>query len=221
MTKEAASSNGEWYSRIICPALGLYPPDAPLHVHEEAEAYFRKKPWCNATLEEPGVISLSPSSRNPPGPEADQLFGETLAGPRAFAHILCYFKPDDAAHLRDPARPISRVSALFSLGPGLTGYQRILHGGMTMSIMDETTGFIFEINQALGKQGGAFNSSNVTGSLETKFLKPIPVGQVICATAWIERTDGRKTLVRGKIEDAAGTVLATCSTTWVTLSSRM
>lgn len=135
--------------------------------------------------------------------------------------MLCYFTPEDDSHLRDPDRPITKVSSLFALSDGLCGYNKVLHGGMTMSMVDESMGVINEINMALGKKGALFQATSVTATLEIKFLKPVSTDDAVCITAWVESWEGRKSRLKCVVRDQTGTDLAVCSSTWVSVKANM
>ncbi|KFA53466.1 hypothetical protein S40293_03464 [Stachybotrys chartarum IBT 40293] len=165
--------------RLVSPALGIQAPDTPPTLYPAARDYFQSIPWCAALLSDPSVVSFVPSTRNPASDEHEQLMGRTLADARTVEHMLCLFTPEDPAHTRDPARPITSVSSLIALGQGLSSYPGYVHGGMIMVLMDESTANVLEINAALGKDAAPFKSSNMTGSLETKFLRPVPVNSIL------------------------------------------
>ncbi|KAM4054507.1 thioesterase superfamily protein [Hirsutella rhossiliensis] len=168
------------------------------------------------------VIPFIPQCFNPASDRHDQFVGSTLANaPRALRHMLCLFRPDDAHHLRDPSRPVARVSALFSFGDGLSGYEGLLHGGMAATMMDETLGTINELNKALAKADALFDASSVTASLNITFRRPIPVQGEVCVTAWVESIQGRKTNMKCELTGPDGKVLASATSTWVALKSNM
>jgi acyl-coenzyme A thioesterase PaaI-like protein len=133
--------------------------------------------------------------------------------------MLSFFTRTDA-NVSDPATLVTKASTLYQRGSGLTGGPSILHGGMTMAMVDEAMGSLTEINAALGKQGAAFGSMSVTGALDIRFLRPIPTGTAVVATAWMEGVEGRKTRVRCEVRDEQGEELARCSSTWVATKAK-
>ena len=135
--------------------------------------------------------------------------------------MLSFFRPEDSTHLRDPKRPIRRVDTLFAVGEGLTGFHNIIHGGMTMTMVDEAMGTVNEINTALGKEGPAHELSSVTATLEIKFLRPVPVPSVVWVTSWTEAIEGRKSRFRCEVKDSQGHVLAKCTSIWVALKPNL
>ncbi|KJZ72290.1 hypothetical protein HIM_08331 [Hirsutella minnesotensis 3608] len=223
-------------NRVLCPPLNLVPPNTPPHLFDAAVAHFTSIPWCATLLGVSASSSLQESSRvcdgaaipfipqcfNPLSDRHDQLVGVTLGqNPHALRHMLCFFRPDDENHLTDPERPIARVSALFALGDGLSGYEGVLHGGMAATLMDETFGAINELNTALSKAGPLYSASSVTASLDISFRRPIPDQGNICITAWVESITGRKTVMSCELTGADGKVLTSAKSTWIALKSKM
>lgn len=209
-------------NRVLSPPLGLIPPDTPPNLFSAAVEHFTSVPWCaDLLLSDPPAISFIPQCFNPASPRHDQFVGATLATPRALRHMLCFFRPDDAGHLRDTARPVARVSALFALGEGLCGYEALLHGGMTTTMVDETLGVVNELNTALGKTGGLYAASSVTASLNMRFLRPIPAEGEVCVTAWVEGVEGRKTLMKAEVTGPGGEKMAVAESVWVAVKPKI
>jgi acyl-coenzyme A thioesterase PaaI-like protein len=208
-------------NRVLSPALNLYTRNTPETLFQSAIDYFSSLPWTDTLLKVPRTITFIPQCFNPVSELHDQYLGKTLAGERGLRHMLCYFTPEDDSHLRDPDRPITKVSSLFALSDGLCGYNKVLHGGMTMSMVDESMGVINEINMALGKKGALFQATSVTATLEIKFLKPVSTDDAVCITAWVESWEGRKSRLKCVVRDQTGTDLAVCSSTWVSVKANM
>ncbi|PHH90384.1 hypothetical protein CDD83_3834 [Cordyceps sp. RAO-2017] len=227
MPDEAAAAAAPF--RVLCPALGLVPAQTPPGLYEAAVRHFAAVPWCAALLSpaadgaEP-AIAFVPQCFNPaPGGGEDQFVGATLArAPGALLQMLCLFRPDDAAHVRDPARPIGRVSTLYALGDGLSGYRGILHGGVVATLMDETLGIVHELNAVLGKAGAApAGATNVTARLAVSFRRPVPVPGHVRVTAWVCAVDGRKTRMACEVAGPDGTVMAEAESVWVMVGPKM
>ncbi|KAG6006998.1 hypothetical protein E4U21_006518 [Claviceps maximensis] len=221
-------------NRVLSPVLNLYPPNTPPNLYTSAFQHFTSIPWCADLLLPPASSPASPSSSsssgpviipfvpqafNPLSPNHDQFIGSTLATqPHALHYMLSFFQaPLDPTHLHDPAFPIQRTHTLFSLGHALSGYEGLIHGGVTAAMVDVATGTINEINIALGKDGLVHQRTSVTAELSVKYLRPMPAPGVVCVTAWLERIEGRKTHLGCEIKDGDGTVLATASSIWVAL----
>jgi acyl-coenzyme A thioesterase PaaI-like protein len=85
-------------------------------------------------------------------------------------------------------------------GPG------VAHGGWTAEVLDEVCGHVPLLN----------NQMSVTGTLTIRYVKPVPIGRSLEATAWIEGVDGRKWNIVGELRLASsGAVLATATGIWV------
>jgi acyl-coenzyme A thioesterase PaaI-like protein len=85
-------------------------------------------------------------------------------------------------------------------GPG------VAHGGWTAEVLDEACGHVPLLNHQM----------SVTGTITIKFLKPVPLGHQLSASAWVDRIDGRKWNISGEIRLASsGAVLGVASGIWV------
>ncbi|KAG6067724.1 hypothetical protein E4U32_003106 [Claviceps aff. humidiphila group G2b] len=216
-------------NRVLSPPLNLYPPNTPPDLFASALNHFTSIPWCAALLspsskfsssDSPGpIITFIPQCFNPLSPKHDQFVGATLAShPRGLNHMLSFFR---ASQLHDPTKSIQRVDTLFSLGDGLSGYEGLLHGGMTATMMDEAMGTVNEINTALGKEGLVYQRSSVTAGMEVQFLRPVRVPGVVCVAAWREGGEGRKTRMRCEVRDGEGEVLVRGRSTWVAMKESL
>ena len=91
---------------------------------------------------------------------------------------------------RDPS---GRAESDFTLGAAYEGPPGMVHGGVTALILD----------QLCGEAAAAGGSPGMTGSLSIRYLRPTPLGEVSGA-AWIDRTEGVKTIVKGQIATSEG-----------------
>lgn len=103
----------------------------------------------------------------------------------------------------------------------MSGPKGASHGGMIMTMMDEAMGSVFEINHTLGRTAEAYQTTSLTAGLDAKFLRPVLLPGVVCATAWVEAQEGRKTRLRCVIKDGEGTELARCTSVWVALRPKI
>ncbi|MFT5033313.1 MAG: acyl-coenzyme A thioesterase PaaI-like protein [Bermanella sp.] len=74
-----------------------------------------------------------------------------------------------------------------------------VHGGLVAALFDDFLGMA----QMMGNQPG------MTGTLTVKYRRPTPLETPLEMSAWVDRTDGRKTFVHGQIE-AGGAITAEC-----------
>ncbi|KAF4992602.1 hypothetical protein FDECE_13653 [Fusarium decemcellulare] len=206
---------------IVCPALNLLPENTQPDCFASDLAFFASLPWTAALLKAPDAIPFLPSCRNPASPKHDQLFGRELNTDRGLSHFLSFFRAPSVAAAQDPSQNVLEIVTLVSVGEGVSGFPGVVHGGIVASLLDESMGNIFDLNQTLGKEARAFKTASVTGGLDVKFLKPVPTNSVFCVTATVEEIEDRKTSVRCELKDAKGETLAKCSSKWVALKSNL
>ena len=85
-------------------------------------------------------------------------------------------------------------------GPG------VAHGGWTAAVLDETLGHVPILHDQL----------TVTGTLTVRFIKPVPLERPLEATAWIDRVEGKKWFISGRLVLASsGAELATGTGVWI------
>lgn len=77
-------------------------------------------------------------------------------------------------------------------GPGLA------HGGAVSAVFDDL----------LGAVPSAHRLPAVTASLSVQFRAPVLLGAPVALDAWLERRDGRKLHIAGRMRDAGGVLLA-------------
>ncbi|PNP46908.1 hypothetical protein TGAMA5MH_01861 [Trichoderma gamsii] len=208
-------------NRVLSPPLGFNPPNTSPTLYTSAVAHFLSIPWCACLIQTPNTVPFVPQCFNPLSPSHDQLLGATLATPRGVQQVLSFFHTEDETHIQDPSRPIMHVSTLFALGEGVCGYEGVLHGGMVMTMADESMGVLHDINNALGKVGSTFGAANVTASLEIKFLKPGPINETVLVNAWVDSVEGRRTNIKCEIRDGRGIEIAKCTSTWVSVRPKL
>lgn len=85
------------------------------------------------------------------------------------------------------------VRAEFTLGAAYEGPPGHVHGGVCALVLD----------QVLGEAAAADNQASYTGTIEFRYLRPTPLGQLVARAEIVERT-GRKKTVRGTLSDARG-----------------
>lgn len=115
--------------------------------------------------------------------------------------------------LRDPANPVAgrrnafavplkvhrdkeskRASASFTLGAPYEGPPGHVHGGVLAMLLDQVMGMIPAL---VGRPG-------MTGYLNVTYRRPSPLMADLGVEAWVDRTEGWKTYVNGRIFDGQG-----------------
>ncbi|MCW2820342.1 MAG: thioesterase superfamily protein [Marmoricola sp.] len=86
-----------------------------------------------------------------------------------------------------------RAWASFHLGAVYEGPPGLVHGGVAALVLD----------QMLGEAAAAGGSPGMTGTLSLRYVQGTPLGDC-SAEAWIDRVDGIKTTVKGRLRRADG-----------------
>jgi len=100
-----------------------------------------------------------------------------------------------AAFYEDDA---GRVTAKFTPRPEHQGFPGVMHGGIVTALLDET----------LGRVAIAAGRWMVTGRLNIRFRRPIPVEETLTVTGEPVKWNGRILEARGEIRLADGRVAA-------------
>ncbi len=82
-----------------------------------------------------------------------------------------------------------RVLGKAKLGWAYEGPPGCVHGGFVAAIFDDFAGMA----QVLGKQPG------MTGTLKVRYQRPTPLNTELDMEAWVDRVEGRKTIVRAEM----------------------
>ncbi|HEV7522162.1 MAG TPA: PaaI family thioesterase [Candidatus Angelobacter sp.] len=95
----------------------------------------------------------------------------------------------------------------FKLARKYTGPPGHAHGGIIATILDE----------AMGKVNKFRNVLALTGSMEIKYLKPVPLGQPLTVSGSEQSVDGRRHINMAEISNAKGEVLARSTGTFIAI----
>ncbi len=102
-----------------------------------------------------------------------------------------------------------RVTAKFTPRPEHQGFPGIMHGGIVTALLDET----------LGRVAIAAGRWMVTGRLNVRFRRPIPVDGTLTVVGEAVKWDGRMLEARGEIRLADGRVGAEATGTFLEIPS--
>ena len=100
-----------------------------------------------------------------------------------------------------------RVISHFTAGDEHQGYPGRVHGGIVATMLDEVTGRVVI----------AENTWAVTGRLEIRYRRPVPIGQELTIVGQITRLRSRTVEAHGEIRLADGTVCAEATGTYMRL----
>ena len=89
------------------------------------------------------------------------------------------------------------------------GYEGIVHGGLISTVLDEVMGWAIYVRKLWA----------VTGTMNVRYRKPVRVGDVLTARAWVETVTGRKVDVRAQlVRDSDDQVLADATALFIRVS---
>ena len=97
-----------------------------------------------------------------------------------------------------------RAHGSVNCGWAYEGPPTCIHGGYIAAIFDQFMGMA----QILGKQPG------MTGTLKVRYLRPTPLNRDLDLEAWVEKVEGRKTIISAEMRDG-DTVTATCEALFI------
>lgn len=133
-------------------------------------------------------------SRSIKGDLEDSLFGKTLKSDSTIRYIVNLWKM--------PVEDMGETLVLASLGDGLNGHAKIVHGGFTAMLVDEACGLTNMLYN---------NKHTFTASLTVNYKKPIPAPGVVLCRAQITKVVGRKRFIRCTVEGPNDVIYADCN----------
>ncbi|KAF2491928.1 hypothetical protein BU16DRAFT_98405 [Lophium mytilinum] len=171
---------------------------------------FATHPWVQTLLSDSTIIKSPLSSRAPDPAEgvSNSFFATTLHTKRAVRAYISCSRPDPNASSSDTEPPAHENYIIVSVGDGLDGADGRLHGGFSAALLDQVMGGCAVMCNNMG-------SSPATKEMYVRFRKPVATPGVILARATVEKVEGKRTWVKGWVEDGMGTVYAEGKATFV------
>lgn len=151
--------------------------------------------WARSYVEDTSLKKLNMQTRSVKADGEDSLFGDTLRSDSTIKHAISLWRP--------PQNDLGETMILASLGDGLNGHAKIVHGGFTAMLVDETCGLANHFHN---------RAHTFTANLSVNYKKPIPAPSVILCRAWITKVDGRKRYISCTVEGPEGIIYAECDT---------
>lgn len=90
------------------------------------------------------------------------------------------------------------VTAQFTPQPQHQGFPGVMHGGLVATLLDEAMGWALVVSGVWA----------VTAKMETRFRRPVPLGEPLTVTAQVAKDRGRLLVVRGELRSHDGQLLA-------------
>ncbi|HEY1939496.1 MAG TPA: PaaI family thioesterase [Candidatus Angelobacter sp.] len=97
----------------------------------------------------------------------------------------------------------------FKLSRRYTGPPGHSHGGIIATILDE----------AMGKVNKFRNVLALTGSMEIRYLRPVPLSQPLTVIAYEQSVDGRRHINAAEIKNDRGEILARSTGTFIAVDA--
>lgn len=131
---------------------------------------------------EPGWVPVEP-------PNLEGGRGSFVSGEPAEGRLrVCYFRRPEDDHL------VGRAW----FGAGAEGPPGHAHGGAMAAVLDE----------AMGSCGWLAGYPVVAAHIEADFRRMLPLGTDARLEAWVERVEGRKVFIQGRLADEEGELFA-------------
>lgn len=164
-------------------------------------------PWCAKHFDnlEWKAMSQRKTSTN-------ELIANLLWTPRTFRAWQSFYR---SPHPDNPNPSSGEYRLLLSLGLDLAGWEGIIHGGVSMMILDEAMQEL-----AFTEMQGV----TATRDFTCKFERPLKLPGIVMARAWAEERPGstsRKIWVRCSIEDVNGTVFVSARALFIKLKGNL
>lgn len=201
-----------------------FPPANSTEPHPDLD-HFLSIPWTNSLITAPNVTILPPiRCRQLKESTEDQLFADTFRTPQTILAMLS-FHPHQLCSNSSSNRLLPVVSTLFDLGIRLNGYAGVVHGGVVVTIIDESMGIFLSRNQERGafsrdgsmKMGEDGNGDVMTGELKVKFIRPVRTPGVVKVDVKLGKVEGRKYGVLAEMTDSDGVLVARGEGLWIAM----
>ena len=203
---------------VVFEPQGIQP--APIPDETRAEFTSPSAPaWCTQILDDQTLQPIATRNRTPKTSTQDSLIAETLATDNTIRAWQSFYKPlpleNTSTNTENDATSAvaGELVSLLSLGRGANGHADVLHGGIVVTIADDTMGMVARAHRTP-------NVAAYTAYMTVQFRRPVPTPGVILCRTWLERRSrGRKMYLRARVEDGEGGLFAEVESLWVEVVS--
>lgn len=172
---------------------------------------FLRIPWTASLINRSNLVFRVPGSRKYKSSGEDSFFAEILKTERTIRSCLAFYKkpsPQDEC--------VEEISVLMTIGDGVNGHPKTMHGGLVASIIDEGMGILQNVNverdhmvkvskgYAEGELPPEGGYSFYTAELKIKYLKPVLTPAPLICTARYQKREGRKEWIFAEIKQRIG-----------------
>jgi acyl-coenzyme A thioesterase PaaI-like protein len=175
-----------------------------MRVSQQTVDHFKSIPWCAVYLED---ISFKPyyQSRYVTPGEGHTLTGRTWNTYDTIVDLLSTYRTPTTTSQGTTLR--GEVRRFYTLGKGMNAHPGLLHGGVIATLLDST----------LGSAAAMANPKETlfTVQLNVAYKYPVATPATVLVRSWVERQEGRKTWVKGRIESGTGELHAEAEGLWL------
>jgi acyl-coenzyme A thioesterase PaaI-like protein len=179
-------------------------------IPQKTFVHFQSIPWCAAYLEDSSFKPFYQSRFVTPG-DGHTLTGRTWNTDDTIVDLLSTYR----APTTDPNGEVRRgeVRRFYSFGKGLNAHPGLLHGGVIATLLDSTLGSAVTMANP--------GETLFTAQLNVTYKHPVSTPATVLVKSWVERKEGRKTWVKGRIESGTGVLHAEAEGMWLQVKPKM
>lgn len=138
-----------------------------------------------------------------------QSAGELVRQPNSRHCFVCGLESEVGLKLRFDDNGVDEVRSHYTVAKRYQGYPGVVHGGIIAAMLDETAGRVMMI--------GNHNRFMMTGKMELRYRKPVPVESPLTLIGRLVKDRGRLAEARSEIRLADGSLAAEAEITLVQL----
>jgi uncharacterized protein (TIGR00369 family) len=179
-------------------------------VSQKTFDHFQSIPWCAAYLRDPSFKAFY-QSRFVTSGDGHTLTGRTWNTDDTIVDLLSTYRAPTTDHNGETLR--GEVRRFYTIGKGMNAHPGLLHGGVIATLLDSTLGSAVTMANP--------GETLFTAQLNVAYKRPVSTPVTILVRTWIERKDGRKTWVKGRIEGGAGELHAEGEGMWLQVKPKI
>ncbi|KIW30032.1 uncharacterized protein PV07_05811 [Cladophialophora immunda] len=196
--------------------------------------------WARRYVDNPAYKPIVTFSRIPKSDGVDTFFAKTIRSPSTVPNALMLIRKDFVTPAEEPSPPPPQQQQqqhkgrnrdgkndngpppdciwLLDLRSDLNGFKDTTHGGVLCALMDEALSICVEIHrqQTMGRRSNLY-----TAYLTTSYRAPVINPCTVAVKTRLERREGRKWFLTGRLEDEQGKVLTEANGLWVAAKEKL
>jgi acyl-coenzyme A thioesterase PaaI-like protein len=172
--------------------------------------HFKSIPWCAVYLDDLAFKPYYQSRSVTPG-DGHTLTGRTWNTSDTIVDLLSTYRWPTTTPKGITLR--GEVRRFYTLGKGMNAHPGLLHGGVIATILDSTLGSAVAMANP--------RETTFTAQLNVAYKHPVSTPATVLVRSWVERREGRKTWVKGRIESGTGELHAEAEGMWLSVKPRI